>query len=181
MDDLTALTTPQAISPNRFRAEVPDGWQQGRGAFGGLVLATVTRAIEAAAQTPERTLRSLTAELCGPVMPGAVELVVEPLRVGKGASTLAARVVQGGDVQAHAVAVLGRKRSSDADGVELARPLMPGWRDVPVLPTDFMVGFARFFEYRNTGAVPFTGAQEPVASGWIRAREPGPARDAAYV
>ena len=30
----------------RFVGEIPDGWQQGRGAFGGLVLATLLRAIE---------------------------------------------------------------------------------------------------------------------------------------
>lgn len=51
-----------------FEANFPDGWQQGRGLFGGLVTAALVRALEATAGG--RVLRSLTSELCGPVRPG---------------------------------------------------------------------------------------------------------------
>ena len=58
----------------------------------------------------ERPLRSLTAELCGPVMPGPATISVEPLRRGSGVTTLAARLEQGGEVLAHVVGVFGRPR-----------------------------------------------------------------------
>ncbi len=35
----------EPIRDGHFRATIPDGWQQGRGAFGGLVLGTLLRAI----------------------------------------------------------------------------------------------------------------------------------------
>jgi hypothetical protein len=39
--DFATLTTPHLEAPGRYHADVPDGWQQGRGAFGRLVLALV--------------------------------------------------------------------------------------------------------------------------------------------
>jgi len=39
-----ALTTAAPAGDGRFLWDVPDGWQQGRGAFGGIVLAALTRA-----------------------------------------------------------------------------------------------------------------------------------------
>lgn len=182
--DLTAVTTPVArVDRDRFRAEIPDGWQQGRGAFGGLVLGQMTRAIEEVEASRERALRSLTAEILAPVLPGSIELRVERLRAGTGVSTLAARAVQKGDVVAHAVAVLGRARAGDADHLDLAPPAMKPWRDVPVVPIGAPFGpvFAQHFEYRPTGPAPFSRGERAVASGWVRPREPGPARDAAYV
>src|SRR5258708_5520911 len=139
-DDLQALTTPVHVAGSSFRATIPDGWQQGRGAFGGLVVANLARAIESLAATPDRTLRSLTAEICGPTQPGIAEISVEPLRIGNGLSTLAARLVQRGEVQAHMVAMLGRARA-EVTWNELSAPIFPFWRDVPEVPA--LVPFAR--------------------------------------
>src|SRR5262245_49584310 len=108
-DDFTSLTTPIPVEHGRFRVLVPDGWQQGRGAFGGFVVAMLVRAVERFAGDPARTLRSLTAELCGPTLPGEAELQVEALRVGSGVGTYAVRLRQSGEVQAHAVCVLGKE------------------------------------------------------------------------
>ena len=44
------------------RVEIPDGWQQGRGAFGGLVLSTLLRAIEEAESDGARVTRTLTGD-----------------------------------------------------------------------------------------------------------------------
>jgi acyl-CoA thioesterase len=182
MIDLTTATTPTRLDAERFRADVPDGWQQGRGTFGGLVLATMVRAIEAVEASAERPLRALTAELCGPVVPGPVEIRVERLRAGTGVSTLSARLEQAGEVLAHAVAVLGRRRASDADFCD-GPPLAPPWREVSPLPMPGSFGptFTQHFELRSTGPLPFGGATEAMAAGWVRPRDPGPARDAAYV
>lgn len=183
MTDFTRITTPTRLDDTSFQADIPDGWQQGRGAFGGLVLANLVRAIDAVDADGERALRSLTAEICGPVLPGLATIHVTRLRTGTGVSTLAARMEQGGEVLAHAVGIRGRLRSGDTDFCDIAPPPMPAWRDVP--PVQLGGGpfpvFAQHFEFRVSGPPPFTGRAEPVASGWIRPRDPGPARDAAYV
>src|SRR5262245_57828975 len=114
---LASATTPRRLDEARFQAEIPDGWQMGRGVFGGLVLAHLVRAVEEfSAIKDDRRLRTLTAELCGPLQPGVGEILVEPLRAGSGTSTVAARMVQAGEVQAHAVVVLGRPRGRATDG-----------------------------------------------------------------
>ncbi len=183
MTDLTTLTTPTRLGHDLFQTEVPDGWQQGRGAFGGLVIGNLVRAIEAFDGLPERSLRSLTAELCGPVLPGDNTIRVERLRTGTGVSTVAARMERHGEVLAHAVGVLGRQRAAGDDFCELPRPTMPPWREVaPIVVDDLFPPFSRFLELRPLGPAPFTGnTTEPVASGWVRPVEPGSARDAAYV
>jgi hypothetical protein len=184
MNDLTTATTPTRLGPDRFQADVPDGWQQGRGAFGGLVLGHLVRAIEAFdAPAEPRPLRVLTAEICGPVLPGPNLVRVERLRTGTGVSTIAARIERDGEVLAHAVGILGRARAEDSDFCELRPPTMPPWRDVPVAPLDGSMwpSFARFFEYRPLGGPPYQGASEASVAGWVRAHDPGPARDAAYV
>jgi hypothetical protein len=74
----SAFEQGSAVTPlgdGRFAADIPDGWQQGRGAFGGLVLAALLRAMEAAEDDRARVTRSLSGELCGPVLPGPVEIV----------------------------------------------------------------------------------------------------------
>lgn len=183
MIDITTLTTPTQLDHDRFRAEIPDGYQQGRGAFGGLVLANLVRAIEASDAEPTRSLRNLSAEICGPVQPGSALIHVTRLRAGTGVSTIAASLEQGGEILAHAVGVRGRARGSDTDFRHLEAPPMPPWREVPVIAVAPPVGpvFARNFEFRVTSAPPYSGAREAFASGWIRPKDPGPARDAAYV
>jgi len=188
MTNLTSITTPTRLDAASFQLDVPDGWQQGRGAFGGLVLGSLVRAIEMFdaddRPDPPRLLRSLTAEICGPVQTGINAIRVERLRTGTGVSTLAARLERDGEVLAHMVGVLGKQRAGDTDFCALPAPVMPPWREVPVdLPVrgPFAPSFAQHFEYRPLGAPPFSGAPEAVAAGWVRPRDPGPARDAACV
>ena len=182
--DLTTLTTPRRTDAHRFSLDVPDGWQQGRGAFGGFVIASLARAIETVVDDRSRTIRSLTATLCGPVAVGAADILVETLRIGSGTSALAARVVQDGEVQAHAVIVLGRTRNVTAQWSELGSPdAMPPWRDVPALPPldGLAPTFSQHFEFRNVGPIPYTQSPTARAAGWIRPKAPGAARDAAYL
>src|SRR5438067_5836472 len=107
-----AASAITALSPNRYRADIPDGWQQGRAAFGGLVLGTLLRAIEATEATEAasaggsrpRSTRTLTGDLCGPVVPGPVEISVRTLRRGNNQSNLAAELTQNGALLATATA-----------------------------------------------------------------------------
>lgn len=183
MSEFVRATTPERTGEATFRFVVEDGWQQGRGAFGGLVVASLVRAIEAAEGASDRRVRSVTAELPGPLLVGEAEIRVERLRAGTGVSTWAARTVQGGETVAHAVAVLGKARAHALSFVDVAPPAMidfaslaPAPRIGPPAPA-----FAAHFEYRPTGPAPFSGSREARVEGWVRPREPGPARDAAYV
>ena len=165
LDSLLTLARQDEL---RFSWVVPDGWHQGRGAFGGLVLGALVRALEAVAG-PERPLRSLTAALPGPTLPGEVALRVEPLRTGSGVSTLAVRLEQNGEIQAHAVGVLGRTRTEDHDLVTPTPPARPDWRSLEPVPVEPPYGpeFGRHLEFRNAGALPFTKEPGPVR-GWVR-------------
>ncbi len=176
---LDTLATPRRVDDTTFVAEIVDGWQQGRGAFGGLVLALMVRAVDQYAAASERRLRTLTSEICGPVVVGPLEIGVEPLRIGSGNSTVAARLLQGGEVQAHAVCVLGRGRESPA-WLGVPRPSPMPWRDVPSVPHAFAAPtFTQHFEYRLTGSFPFAGEGRAHAQGWVRPRRTPEVRDAA--
>jgi hypothetical protein len=185
MPTLNEVITPRARAEGRFMLDVPDGWQQGRGAFGGLVLGAMCRAVELFSASPERTPRTLTGELCGPVTPGPAEIVVEALRVGSGVSTTSARLLQGGEVQAHVVVVLGRPRpGTEVSAMPgLARPTMPDWRACAVVPIEAPFGpaFAQHMEYRLTGPAPFSKGREALTAGWVRPHDPGTERGAAYL
>ncbi|MBI2897576.1 MAG: thioesterase family protein [Deltaproteobacteria bacterium] len=176
------LSTPRRVERDLFVASVPDGWQQGRGAFGGLVIALMVRAAEATVPAGGRTLRSLTAELCGPTVPGPVEVRVETLRETKNVTTVAVRLAQAGVVQAHSVCVLGSARATAGDRAWLDAPQLPPWREVqPMGEMPLAPAFSRFFEYRISTPLPAAGAAEPRAEGWIRPRRPGGKRDAAFL
>lgn len=179
---LSAQSTPHPVG-DHYELEVHPGWRQGRGAFGGLVVSALIRAIEQHTADPARRVRSVTAELPGPTEAGRAEISVETLRAGKHVSTVRAALRQAGELRAHAVAVLGAARAGgEAPGWnELTAPVAPAWPDV--MPVPIAGGgpeFARHFEYRVIEGVP-TGGGPGRALGWVRPCDPGPARDAGYV
>ena len=90
MDDFRAASTIVPQGDGRFTWDVPDGWQQGKGAFGGLVIGALARALGACEPEPERALRSISAELCGPMLTGATAIAVTVLRRGRGVTYLEA-------------------------------------------------------------------------------------------
>ena len=178
---LDELLSVQPRGAGRYDVDLPDDWHQGRGLFGGLVTGVLVRALEH--HRPERALRSLTAELCGPVQPGPATVTLEVLRDGSAVSTVTARLEQGGGVQAHAVGVLGGARVPERDGVHLDAPELTDWRALESLPIAPPMGprFGRYWDFRTDAALPFSDAPRPAATGWIRPRAPGVRRDAAFL
>lgn len=175
-DDFLVASRVELMGDGRYRAEVPDGWQQGRGAFGGLVLGTLARAMLHAEPEAERTLRALSGEIVGPVLPGAVDLTVNALRRGNAVSSWEARLSQNGEVLARASAVLGRARAADRDGTDAHAPaIAKPWREVDVIPVRPPLGphFARMFEFR-ADAWPFQGGPRAEVEGWVRLAKPVP-------
>ena len=177
---LDVLTAVEPLGPGRARAILPPDWMQGRGLFGGIVAATLTRALQQA--TPDRPLRNLAMEIPAPVSPGEVLLELEVLREGNAVTTSAVRLLQDGELRAHAVGVLGKARMTDRDGLDLPPPQPRPWRDVEVVPAQAPLApeFAQFFEYRLTGPFPFS-SKEPVVEGWVRPKAVVEMRDEAYL
>src|SRR4029079_15159187 len=128
MASLADVCTPRPVG-DHFSLDVPAGWRQGRGVFGGRGVGALIRAIEQRLGDPARKVRSVTAELPGPVEAGSVEIAVEALREGKSVSTLRAQLSQHGEVQSHAVAILGAARPGRAALAwnDLTAPESPRW------------------------------------------------------
>lgn len=184
---LVEVTTPTRTTEG-YRLEIVPGWRQGRGAYGGLVVASLVRALEDRIADPTRKLRSLTAELPGPVEIGSADITVDVLRAGNSVTTARAAITQGGEVKTHAVGVFSAPRKS-AGGLawqDVERPRAPPWREVTPMPPTSASGpfgppeFTQHFEYRIVEGLPLSGAAARTV-GWVRAREPGALRDAAYL
>jgi acyl-CoA thioesterase len=149
---------------------VPEGWRQGRGAFGGLTLATLARA--ASEHAGDRALRTITAEIPSAVVVGPAQMNVTPLRVGSGLSTIAAHLSQNGEVVAHAVASFGKTRVTDFDRAE--KLSLAPFTNTPSVPMSS--GGPEFFqnvECRIVRGMPFASEKDAITEGWIRLLEPG--------
>ncbi|MFM7146377.1 MAG: acyl-CoA thioesterase domain-containing protein, partial [Actinomycetales bacterium] len=88
--------------PSRFTWRVPAGWEQGRGAWGGLVVGACLEAVQQAGVAADgaeadgsqaRPVRTVTAHLMGPVLAGTANVEVAAVRVGSSMSTWSARVL----------------------------------------------------------------------------------------
>src|SRR4051812_16916829 len=100
LDAALAVTRTPTGEKNVFRLQVLPGWEQGRGAFGGLVLGALTRAIVACESETDRVLRSLSGAITAPVVVGDADVHVTELRRGNAMSTYDAQLVQEGEVRA---------------------------------------------------------------------------------
>lgn len=148
---------PEATPDGSMLWRVPAGWEQGRGAWGGMVVSGVVRAA-AHAVASELPVRSISVQILGPVLAGDARVEVEPLRVGSNTNSVNVRVVQDDEVKANGVVIFGTARVPDLvlTGDDAA-PLAPAWSDVPTIPLDGAPTFASNFELRLVTGVPWTG------------------------
>ena len=165
------------LDDTRFAIDVPSGWEQGRGAFGGLTLGVLLRAIEACEPDAARIVRTLSGELAGPVAPGPAEIRVTPMRRGKNQSNLRADLWQGDVILGTASAVLSAPRTPAPEVPARTIETMPFDRVAAIPRNSTFPTFAQHFEYRIEGPLPFSGSADASARGWIRLREPLPAID----
>lgn len=174
MSRFRTATALERMGDGRCRWDVPDGWQQGRGAWGGLVAGGVAQAVVLDEPDADRPLRTLSVHMSGPLTVGPATVRVEPLRVGSGMSTWSV-FVQGGDGEhvAHAVAVTGRERVPElADAMRawgaVDAPPLPPWRDVAPVPTSAMglPTFMQHVELRVVEGLPTSGTAR--CTGYVR-------------
>ncbi len=178
------VTLAEASTPTHSRLDIAPGWRQGRGAFGGLTIAAMIRAAEAKVADPARKVRSVTAQLFAPVDTGAADLAVEVLRNGNSVSAVRVALVQGTTPKAHAVVMLATVRAGAGPLAwqTLVHPEVTPWRQLPPAEGASMgAEFAQHFEFRIVEGLPFTNGPDARTVGWVRPRDPGPARDAGYI
>ncbi|MCA9773690.1 MAG: thioesterase family protein [Myxococcales bacterium] len=166
---------PVRSAPGTYLWDVPDGWRQGRGAFGGLVLSALARAMRDEGAPADQPLRSLTAVIPGAVLAGEAEIRVETLRRGNNTSTMDGRILQDGEARSQATAIFARRRNAlDTWNEWPTPPQMRPWRDVDPLAFHPPMGpdFSQHVEFRVIDGLPFAGKSTRETSGWVRLREP---------
>jgi len=174
-DSFEAATALERVSDSEHRLVVPDGWQQGRGAFGGLVLGALIDAMRSREEDASRVVRAVTGDLCGPALPVESRIVSRVLRRGNNQTNVAATLEQAGAVVAHATCVLASARKVAAPPrVTLDPPRRVPYEQAQVLPAAAPFGprFAAHYEYRSAGPMPLSGGSDAVVLGWIKERVP---------
>jgi acyl-CoA thioesterase len=119
------VTTARKLDTGLYAYDVPDGWSQGPGAFGGVVVGLLARTALDFESDSSRPLRALQAQVLSPVTPGAAELHVRLLRRGSGLSSVNVHLYQRDQLAATADVVLAKARAEDAAWTELQPPAPP--------------------------------------------------------
>ena len=178
-------TTPSPVdsTSGRSHCSIADGWSQGRGMYGGVLLAQVARAaqqrlrdVSDADEPPTRRLRSINMSFLAPVSPGEVSLTTSILRSGSAVSHVRVELRQGGEssgeseLRATAELTFGSGRA----GVAQPAPPRPATAlPLECLPMKAFGGFTDHLEHRWTGTdALLSGAARPVVQGWVRPRLP---------
>ena len=177
------LTAVERTDDLQFSATVPQTWEQGRGAYGGLVVATLVNAMQAAEPDKARVLRSVSADLCGPVPAGEVTIDVKVLRRGNKLSSLDARMHQGGEIFARASTILATDRGIETPSLFTPPEGLPDWRTMAPAPIGPPIApvFTQHLEFRPTNYIPFSGGDVPRAEGWVRFKDRAPRMEAATI
>jgi len=171
---VSAPTGPLAGDPPGLRAvwEVPDGWHQGRGAWGGLVLAAQVDCV--ARLEPARRVRTVTAQFLAPVPAGTCVLDVVRARHGSTLSAWNTTVRDGaGALLAQATVLTGGPRAADTHVPSRGWPVVtappaPDWPEVPTVAVAPPLGpeFAAHLSFRPLQGRPGSGDPARVL-GWI--------------
>jgi Thioesterase-like superfamily len=161
-------------SEEEHRFTVPDGWQQGRGAFGGLVLGALMNAMADREHDTSRIARAFTGDLCGPALLKPSRIVSRVLRRGSNQTNVSATLEQDGAVVAQATTVLASDRGVAAPSLSIEPPTQTPFEQATVVPVRAPMGpvFGQHYEYRIVGPMPFANGKEPIVLGWIREQVP---------
>jgi acyl-CoA thioesterase len=168
-----AYTAIEDLGGGRFGAAMSERWWVGRGPNGGYVAAVILRAIQASAAA-ERAPRSLTVHFLRAPGAGPVEVEVAVERAGSRATFLSARMTQGGETRATALAVLSEDWAEDGFE-EAAMPAGGEPGELHTIDPGDRAGAPRMLQnYRVRSALgePAFSGGAPFNGAWIRTREP---------
>ncbi len=168
--DFDALIGWEEVEEGVFEGSFPEEWYQGRGAFGGVVVAAMIRGLEAVVNDESKRLRSMQVQFCGPLVAEKARLEVEIQRRGSSVINASAKIVQKGEVKTTALALYGGMRNSAIDFEAREMPDVPPPEEVDPAPeSPLFPKFSRHYEYRFcNGAIPYTGSEEATGGGWCR-------------
>jgi acyl-CoA thioesterase len=171
------------VDAARFTSSIDMRWAQGKGAFGGLMSASLLRAMTQVVVPPGSGLvvRTLHVTYCAPAREGPIEAHVVVERRGALVTTASARATQEGKVVTLATATFvapTTRPSPRALWNDTKMPTMPAPDTLEALPADtaLLPSFTQFFEYRFcSGGIPYSGDASALMGGWVRVRDPYPA------
>lgn len=186
----TPFAAETAVTPagdGRHTAAMTADWGVPRGANGGVVAATILRAMEAELGDGAPPARSLTTHFLRPPAPGPVEIDVHIDRQGRNVAAVSARLSQDGRLMATALGAFGLPfgGSTDIPGVPMPDvEAPPAELPVPFIPPEIWVPPV----VKRCRMVPALGGHpgEPgggatVSGGWMRLDDPAPLDAAALV
>lgn len=168
MESRTQVALAHAADPRDGRWSVPDGWQQGRGAWGGLVIAALVRAAEAAeAQvgSPGRAVRSVSAQIVAPVLVGDAGVTTREVRRGSSTSTWAVEITVEEATAVSASVVFGDPRRGEPIAHQPGEPpTAPDWSGMaPVeLGPPLAPAFLQHLTMRPISGFPYSGSTDDI-------------------
>jgi acyl-CoA thioesterase len=160
------------VAPGVYDGAIDRGWWVARGPNGGFIAALLVRAMEQAVNDPARQLRSVTIHYVRPPVEGPARIETRVERVGGSLTTTSARLLQGGVLQALALAAFSKAREtasfSHAAMPEVAPPEAIAPRRDPRVPIH-----ARYEQRWAIGPHYFEGVRgrEAITGGWLRLAE----------
>jgi acyl-CoA thioesterase len=150
---------------------VPDGWRQGRGAWGGLVTGQVVTAASHDLPAEDLVPRSVWVSMLAPVMAGPVQCQVVDLRVGTG--TVGREVTlrgPAGELWTRAVVVFGVDRATTSVSNPAPMPPDPAPEPGAAVPLGPPLApeFTSRLRFAPVLGLPFSGkADQLVTTGWV--------------
>lgn len=154
---------------------VPEGWRQGRGAWGGYTI-TAMAARVGQLEDSTRTLRTLSAQIMEPLTVGDYLIEVQCLRQGSAMSTWAVSVIRSHDgvlvAQSQIITGTPREVDTNPDMNKWGTATMPEVTSpdtTPVVPVGppFAPEFTTHLEFRPISPLP-TAGNTATSLGWIR-------------
>jgi acyl-CoA thioesterase len=167
----TAVT---GLGGGRYAAHIDEGWWVQRGPNGGYLAAIVLRAIVEEVDDPARRPRSIALHYLRPPAAGACEVAVTVERTGRGLTTVAARLQQGGRDCILALAALGVVRPGP-EVLDAAMPDAPSPESAAPREADPDIPIRGRYDTRHVlGTPPFVPGPAAVSGGWIRTADDDP-------
>ncbi len=156
--------------PGVYQAQFEPSWFKGPGACGGLVFAALARAFQKAQGNQERSLRSLSVQLCAPAPATPLSIEVETVRSGKRICHMRALMKSETETIAIASAVMGSDRPTSYDFNTFKMPEVPAPEDcaqLPALPPD--IAYIQHLDVRPCwGGLPMSGHEGAFSGGWLK-------------
>ena len=167
MSSATALIGAARQADGSFACDVPDGWLQGRTAYGGLTTAMAYNAARSVEQNLP-PLRSAQMAFAGPVV-GRMHASATVLRRGKSSAFVEARVTSDGEPATLGTFLFMADRASPLRVDAPPAPAVPSPEEAEPAMRGKGSAFTRQLEYRH--AMSIGDRSKPELLRWVRLRE----------